>query len=85
MDDTDKAYWAKVEALWEKYDADRSGVLEWDEAVLFLEQSIKNSSGEAWVPMSQIRSMFDEIDEDGNGVLDKVEVFKYLKGFELGS
>ena len=55
MDDGDKAYWAKVDALWEKFDTDRSGVLEWDEAVLFLRQSIQNTSGEKIVPMAQIR------------------------------
>ena len=80
----DQEYQIRVDALWAKYDEDKSGVLEWNEAQKFLKESMTQSTGK--VPsISQIKEVFNEIDENGDNVLDKNEVIRYLKGFELGS
>ena len=74
----------KVDSIWEEFDDNKSGVLEKDQAIKFLKKSLAEMSGTD-PTKEEIEMNFVAIDVDGNGVLDKEEVQRYLKGFEMGA
>ena len=59
-------------------------MLEKDQAIKFLKKSLAEMSGTD-PTKEEIEMNFVAIDVDGNGVLDKEEVQRYLKGFEMGA
>ena len=74
---------ARVEEIWKKFDTNKSGKLEKDQAKLFLLEELASLTG-AEPTDDELERNFNIIDEDANGSLDKEEVLKFLKGFGLG-
>ena len=74
---------ARVEQIWKQYDTNNSGVLEKDQAKLFLMEELKTMTGSEPTE-DELERNFMIIDEDASGTLDKEEVLKFLKGFGLG-
>ena len=81
MDDAKER--ARVEEIWKKFDTNKSGKLEKDQAKLFLLEELASLTG-AEPTDDELERNFNIIDEDANGSLDKEEVLKFLKGFGLG-
>merc|ERR1712007_54610 len=79
---TQEETWARVEEIWDKFDEDKNGRLEKDEAYKFLSVMLKEQSGED-PTQKEIEKYFNLMYEDKSGDIDKTEAQKFLKGFEL--
>ena len=62
-----------VEKLWPRYDKDKSGLLEKQEAMLFFKNIFSGT------PASQYDSYFTMMDVDGNGTINKNELIMFLR------
>ena len=70
----------KVDAIWQQYDHNGSGVLEEDEAKEFLRASLKKLTGGD--PTDEnVDKTFNEIDKNGNKVLERDEVLQFLQEY----
>ena len=74
---------AKVDAVWAKYDADNSGVLEKAECLNFLRDTFKEVFGSEQTD-EQLESTFNMVDTNKNGVIDKAELMKHINGLVDG-
>ena len=82
MDEKDQ--WAKIEELWVKYDKSATGILERDEALLFLKDILREYKG-CEPTNDELENNFNIMDEDNSGDISKDEAQKYVKGYELGN
>ena len=67
---------AEVEKIWIIFDGDRSGTLDCEEVkgyFRFMSESVANFSEE------QLNEIFNLIDDDNNGTIDKQEMVMFLK------
>ena len=67
----------RLDEIWDQYDTDGDGVLNFEEGKLFLIATIKALTGSEPTE-EEIKKKFNEIDEDGNKTLDRDEVADYL-------
>ena len=75
----DKVMRQTVEQIWDVYDADGNGVMDFEETKVFLDDYMgKFGSGEK-LSNRELKILFKEIDEDGSGELDKEEIIVLLK------
>ena len=75
----DKVLRQTVDKIWDVYDLDGNGVMDFQETKVFLNDYMdKFGSGEK-VSNREFKILFDEIDEDGSGELDKDEIIYLLK------
>ena len=65
---------AQVERIWVMYDVNNDGDLQFDEIKEYLDLIMRNTAHSE----DDLRKIFDEIDEDGNGEVDKEEMFRFL-------
>ena len=70
---TDEEVWELVDNIFNKYDINMDGVLDQEELRPWLES--RTGSKDA----SAVNALWKELDEDGDGVLTKDELFEYLK------
>ena len=67
---------AEVEKVWILYDLDNSGELEFDEIEKYLKEMafphLTHSDDD-------LHKIFDEIDTDGSGAIDKQELYHFIK------
>lgn len=65
----------ECERIWITYDENQDGELDFDEIYNYI------STGIPYIGMTkdEIRDLFDEIDEDGNGILDRQELIVLVK------
>ena len=75
----DKVMRQTVDQIWDVYDADGNGVMDFEETKVFLNDYMgKFGSGEK-LSNRELKILFKEIDEDGSGELDKEEIIVLLK------
>ena len=67
--------YAEVERIWLLYDIDENGFLDYDEVKLYLSEQ-----GSAYLKLNeeQKKALFDQIDKDGSGAVDKDEMIQFL-------
>eukprot|EP00347_Sterkiella_histriomuscorum_P010822 403374794 len=59
--------------IWDNYDADRNGTLEFKEAKKFLKDVMKESGMEK-ISTAELKKAFDDFDTDGSGAISKDEM-----------
>ena len=75
----DKVMRQTVDQIWDVYDADGNGVMDFEETKVFLNDYMgKFGKGEK-LSNRELKILFKEIDEDGSGELDKEEIIVLLK------
>jgi hypothetical protein len=77
----DNAIQQVVENVWTTYDTNGSGVLEKEEAMKFVKDSLTqmNSGRSAYeYKDSDFGAFFDELDKDHSGSIDKGEMFTFI-------
>jgi len=78
----DSAIEQVVENVWKTYDTNGSGVLEKEEAMKFVKDSLgqMNSGGSAYeYKETDFAAFFDELDKDHSGSIDKGEMFLFIQ------
>lgn len=65
-----------IDKIWEKYDADQSGELDFQETKCY----IKDLLGK--IPDDVFKQIFNEFDKDGSGSIGKEEMAEFMKMFE---
>ena len=73
-----KAVDKMIDALWDKYDVNGSGVLEKSECRKFIEETLGKIGGDAFDD-EQFDDIYGIIDEDGNGTIDRTEMNVFIK------
>ena len=73
----------EVEDIWKKYDTNNNGVLSKKEAYAFLEDMMKEVTGDA-PTQDEIESNFRILDEDQSGDVSKEETYKFIQGYRIG-
>ena len=73
----------EVDAIWSKYDQNKNGVLDREEAFAFLKDMMAEVTGQA-PTQEEIESNFKILDEDGSGDVSKEETYKFIKGYRIG-
>ena len=73
----------EVDEIWMKYDKNKNGVLDKEEAFAFLDDMMKEVTGQR-PTQEEIESNFKILDEDGSGDVSKEETFKFIKGYRIG-
>ena len=68
-----------VEAIFEKYDTDKSGTLDKKECKKFVEEKLVEMLGSDKYDESQFESIFQAFDTDGSGSIDKAELTVFMK------
>ena len=66
---------AEVEKIWILYDADNNGKLDFEEVESYLKEM---AFPHLKLTDREVREIFDEIDDDGNGSIDKKEMFQFV-------
>ena len=66
---------AEVEKIWILYDLDENGELDYEEISHYLKEV---AYPHLKMTQDHIRSIFDSIDSDGNGTIDKDEMVKFV-------
>ena len=66
---------AEIEKLWIMYDEDKSGTLDFDEVLDYLNT---RAYPHLALSLEQIQNIWDSIDTDGNGTIDKKEMEAFL-------
>ena len=74
---------ARVDAVWDKYDADKNGTLEKAECLNFLRDTFKEVFGSEQTD-EQLESTFNMVDTNKNGVIDKAEMMQHINGIVDG-
>ena len=75
----DKVMRQTVDQIWDVYDADGNGVMDFQETKVFLNDYMgKFGKGEKF-SNRELKILFKQIDEDGSGELDKEEIIVLLK------
>jgi Ca2+-binding EF-hand superfamily protein len=64
-----------VNKIWKDYDKDNSGQLSFDESKVFISDSF---GGSVVMKDSDLKKMFDKIDTDGDGLINKGEMAVFL-------
>ena len=73
----------EVDAIWYKYDQNKNGVLDREEAFAFLKDMMAEVTGQT-PTQEEIESNFKILDEDGSGDVSKEETYKFIKGYRIG-
>ena len=73
----DKILRATVEQIWDIYDEDGNGVLDFDETKVFLNDYMEKFGKGEKLKLKEIKVLFKEIDEDKSGTLDKDEIIDF--------
>ena len=73
----------QVNKIWDKYDSDRSGVLDKIESANFLNE-ILTAQGMGPPSMEQFNMFFSEFDINNDGVIQKSEMARFIKRFIYG-
>ena len=69
-----------VERIFDKYDANRNGFLEKKE-VLRLMNEILSDKGHPPATFTQFNKFFAEIDDNGDGVISRSEISRFVRKF----
>ena len=64
-----------VNKIWNDYDKDRNGQLSFEESKMFISDSF---GGSVVMKDSDLKKMFDKIDTDGDGLINKGEMAVFL-------
>ena len=70
-----------IDEMWSQFDYNQNGYLERDEAKDFIDELVKviETDRAQFYKPDHFNSLFDEIDEDGNGLLSKGEFAQFIK------
>ena len=66
-----------VNRVWTDYDTSKDGFLTFEESYSFIIDSFGNSTKDKWTE-ADVRSLFNKIDTDGDGRINKGEMAKFL-------
>ena len=72
---TDDEAWAHVRKLWMQKKLKKDEAMTFEVATPFITNYIKEIKGTKKIDAGEVRQIFNEIDEDGNGTLDQDEMF----------
>lgn len=78
-DEKERVYTDAVDKIWAQFDADHSGELDKDETRNFLKVVLENCPPPHNYDESKFEQTFIEIDEDGNGMIEKHEMVAFIK------
>ena len=67
-----------IDQIWRTYDQDDSGSIDYEEAYTLITDTLKNLMVEMQVNKEDFTRFFQEIDEDGSGLIDKSEIAMFL-------
>ena len=77
-DEINQALEECIKDIWDNYDADRNGTLEFGEAKKFLKDVMKESGIEE-LSTKELKNVFDDFDEDGSGGISKEEMLILIR------
>jgi len=78
-DEKNRVYTVAVDKIWSQFDADHSGELDREETKQFLKVVLENCPPPNNYDESRFDQTFIEIDEDGNGLIEKHEMVAFIK------
>lgn len=81
---TDDQLRQAVDALFKKYDTDKSGFLESPEVTILINDAVKNTCPKNKATEHQINQFISAVDTNGDGKIPKSGLFLILKSF-IGS
>ena len=67
---------SEIEKMWILYDVDESGMLEYGEVVMYIKEMAPNLV----LSDEKLELLFNQIDQNYNGVIDKKEMEIFLEG-----
>lgn len=76
---TDNQAWKEVNDLWAQHGLKENDKLNMELARPFITAYVKDVKGEKKVDDGIITQIFNDIDEDGDQTLDRVEMFTFIK------
>ena len=83
MEKTNAAIEKICNSVWAKYDVDNNGQLDYGETKKFTlevtSQIVKDDPSFKNPTEEELEKVFKELDKDGSGLVDKSEMFEYLK------
>lgn len=65
--------------LWAEYDKDNSGFLDRQEMGPLAEAALKQVGYTETLDQAAVDAFFSEVDSDGNGMIDKSELLRFMK------
>ena len=68
-----------VDQIWDVYDADGNGLMDFEETKVFLNDYMEKFGTGEKLSNRELKILFKEIDDDGSGELDKEEIIELLK------
>lgn len=68
-----------VDELWDKYDDDFNGYLDFDETRNFMQDIMKQIPNSQEFSEEAYKELFTEIDEDESGTIEKPEIENFVK------
>ena len=68
-----------VDQIWDVYDADGNGLMDFEETKVFLNDYMEKFGTGEKLSKCELKILFKEIDDDGSGELDKEEIIELLK------
>ena len=74
----------KIDELWHAYDADKNGVLDRKEAKLFITEAFQKKKGQSWISDDAFEVLFDTLDLDDSGTIEKQELMKVFESVLSG-
>jgi Ca2+-binding EF-hand superfamily protein len=77
-EEIDRALEDCLEDIWDNYDEDGNGVLEYKEAKKFIKDVLRES-GMGKVSSKDIKKAFNDFDADKSGTMDKAEMKEFLR------
>ena len=68
-----------IDALWLAYDKDNSGALDRNEIVPLAQAALSQVGYKETLDKAVCDAFFDQVDKDGNGMVDKEELLRFMK------
>ena len=69
----------EVAKIWLLYDSDDNGVLTFDEMCRFVREMTEDSVDPKILTVENMKAIFSEFDENGDGHVDQCEMLRFLK------
>ena len=73
----DQVIYTVIEHIWEEFDEDRSGALDFEETRVFMQEGLVNLglSKNYKIDEEMLKNIFKTYDDDNSGTIDKEEMF----------
>ena len=82
----DQVIYTVIEHIWEEFDDDKSGALDFEETKVFMQEGLVNLglNKNYKVDEEMLKNIFKTYDEDNSGTIDKEEMFFLIKSMMDG-